>query len=56
MLDLIPGTGSSNPPPSCGESANFRFLEEISLKPFGKPVIATGLLERAVSFPARLAE
>ena len=26
MLDLIPGTGSSNPPPSSGESTNFRFL------------------------------
>src|SRR5215472_12183733 len=29
MLDLIPGTGSSNPPPSSGESANFRFLASI---------------------------
>src|SRR5215472_13303990 len=26
MLDLIPGTGSSNPLPSSGESTNFRFL------------------------------
>src|SRR5262244_3134142 len=26
MLDLIPGTGSSNPLRSTGESANFRYL------------------------------
>ena len=28
MLDLIPGTGSSNPPPSSEESANHRFLSD----------------------------
>src|SRR5215831_13035134 len=37
MLDLNPGTGSSNPFPSSGESANFRFLsaddECLSLRP-----------------------
>ena len=29
MLDLNPGTGSSNPFPSSGESSNFRFLASI---------------------------
>src|SRR5215472_8405066 len=29
MLDLNPGTGSSNPFPSSGESANFRFLASV---------------------------